>query len=122
VNIPGFEVDRSGDGRVVILRIVGRVEPKDLHLVEEAGNHLVSAGHTRFVVDCSRAETVSSMGLGLILYYKNLLVPRGGDICLAAPGKAVRSALSAASLDRVLHIYENVESAVAAMTPAADES
>jgi len=75
----------------------------------------VAGGTKRFVVDFSEAEGVSSMGLGLLLYYQNVLSGRGGGLVLAAPSAPVLRALTDANLERVMAIYGTVDQAVAAV-------
>ncbi len=112
---PGFEIDWTEERDVAILRIIGEISPADLHKVEEAGSRLIAAGHNRLVVDFSLAERISSTGMGLLLYYQNILAGTGGRLLLAAPSNAVRGLLSHARLDRVFTIYDSVGEAIAAM-------
>jgi anti-sigma B factor antagonist len=114
LGIPGFRIEREGAPEVVVLSIVGRINPLDLPVVEEAGNELISGGATRVVVDFSETEQITSTGMGLLLYYRHVLAGRDGCLLLAAPSDSVLRMLQSSNLDRVFKIYANRQEAVAA--------
>ncbi len=115
MDIPGFELDWTPERDVAILRIVGRVDGGDLHRVEEASSRLVAGGQRRVVLDCSRAEGPSSAGLGVVIYYRNLLARMGGELVMAAPRGAVLRSIRAAGIDKAVPIFDTLEEAVEAV-------
>lgn len=115
MEIPGFETERTPEGDVVIARVVGRVAPDDVPRAEEAGKGLVAGGLCRMVVDLSRAEGISSTGIGLIVYYRNVLSRRGGGLVLAGPHGVVLRAIRGVKLEKTVPIFDTVDEAVAAV-------
>jgi anti-anti-sigma factor len=113
--IPGFQVDCSFGEDVAVLRIVGRVAPADLSMVEETGRELINKGCRRFAVDLSQAEHVTSTGMGLMLYYRHVLQRSGGGLVLSCPTDNVRRLLENTNLDKVFQVYPGLEEAVAAL-------
>ena len=114
MEVRGLRVEHEGDPPVVVLRIVGRIDPLDLPFVEEAGKNLISGGEKRFVVDLSETEYISSTGVGLLLYYQHVLSQKGGCLKLTAPFGSVQRTFETTKLDDIFDIHATREEAVAA--------
>lgn len=67
---------------------------------------------SKFVVDLSDVEYCDSSGLSAILLAFRILQSNGGHIRLANPSKNVRTLIEISQLDRVLPIFDTVDSAI----------
>lgn len=64
------------------------------------------------VLDLANVEYVSSPFFGVVMRLSKHLAERGAELRLCRLRKSVMFALQACMMDRLLHIYEDVESAV----------
>lgn len=84
--VPGVEVSTIGKPEVVVFSVVGQIPPEHVSGAEELFRALIERGHRRFVIDLSRADYVSSNGVGIVVYYDKLLSKcRGRVVVVKAP-------------------------------------
>jgi anti-sigma B factor antagonist len=79
-----------------------------LRVVEE----LVTAGHTRFLLDVAAVTHLDSSGLGTLLVGYNSLKAQGGSIGLLRAPRHVRELLEMSRLTSVFRLYESEEEAL----------
>ena len=72
----------------------------------------VENGHPRFVLDCSRLESVGSSEMHLLLCCLEQAMKNNGDVRLAGLPPQARAALSQAGISRLFELYETTEHAV----------
>jgi anti-anti-sigma factor len=72
---------------------------------------LVDNGLTKIIVDCTRLESISSYGVGLLVRLHNKLASHGGDVKIAAPKSMVLQALEVMRIGKLLGIYPDVNQA-----------
>lgn len=72
---------------------------------------LVQAGIRKLIVDCKKLRFISSYGVGVLIRLHNKLATHGGDVKLAAVDSGVMRLLEVVNLNRLLHIYANVDDA-----------
>ena len=68
-------------------------------------------GVTNIVLDMSRVQIVPSLGLGVLLQLQKKYRERKQHVKLAAVQPQVKTAMAITKLDRILDLYETVESA-----------
>jgi anti-sigma B factor antagonist len=102
------------DDDVLILSADGGIDsPAAEELVADLAK-LVAAGARKLIVDCSRIDYISSYGIAVLIRLHRKLAERGGDVKLAAVDSRVVRLIELLGLDRVLHLYPNVDAARAA--------
>lgn len=111
MSLPALRIEMTQQNDVLVFRPVGWVAADGHVVLEEKLHEAFADGHRRMIVDLSAAHFVSSTGLGVFLYFKQILEDAGGRLVLAAPGAAVSKMLAAANLDRVLSISPTVDEA-----------
>ncbi len=79
---------------------------------------LIDAGLTRIIVDCSKLEFISTVGLSTLLRLHNRLKEHGGQIKLAGVHSPIVSILTVARLDHLFNIYADVPAALLAFRPS----
>ena len=117
MSFPALRIETVQHGEVLVLKPIGWVAAGGHVALEEKLQRLVAEGSRRLVVDLSAAHFVSSTGLGVFLYFKQVLEDAGGRLVLAAPGGAVQKMLIAANLDQALTICPSVAEAVRKVKP-----
>ena len=107
------EVDRD----VLVLRADGGLNAQTAGQFVDELEKLVDAGVRKIIVDCGGLDYISSYGVGLLLRLHMKLVPRGGDVKLAAIPSRVINILALAHIDRFFSIYPDVNQARLAFRP-----
>ena len=111
MSFPALRIETTRQGDVLVFRPVGWVNSEGHVVVEEKLNQAFADGNRRIIVDLSAVHFVSSTGLGVFLYFKQVLGDAGGRLVLASPGGAVSKMLVASNLDQALTICATVSEA-----------
>jgi anti-sigma B factor antagonist len=118
-----FSIVCRQSGPLTILDVQGRITLGEssrslLRVVEE----LVSAGHTRLLLDVAAVTHLDSSGLGTMLVGYNSLKAQGGSIGLLRAPRHVRELLELSRLTTVFRLFETESEALslAGAKPAAD--
>ncbi|MBN9121315.1 MAG: STAS domain-containing protein [Planctomycetes bacterium] len=105
----GFESDP--DARVVVISLVGKLDPMATEELTPRVEEAFQAGARRFVFDLSRLDYVGSLGLRLFVALHNRV--RGqGAVALSNPTAPVLTILDMTKLNRVLRHYPTRHEAV----------
>jgi len=67
--------------------------------------------YSKLVIDCGKLDSISSMGLGLMVRMQSRLKEKGGEVRLANVQKIVAEVLSLMKLDKVLGMYPSIDKA-----------
>jgi anti-anti-sigma factor len=86
-------------GDVVVISVIGRVAHDQLGRIDEAFVRLRKQGYRKFVGDCSRAEHLTSTGVGLLIYHLPQVRGEGGRLVLVRPPQSVTSHLEPLRLE-----------------------
>ncbi len=82
--------------------------------------HLVDAGLTKLIIDCSRLTHVSSHGLGVLVRLHQRMKGRGGEVKLCSVKGIVPQILQVTRLDSMIEFYPDVNRARLAFRPRAE--
>ena len=91
----------------------GRFDGNAVRELFELSNDL-PASHPKLLVDCTQVALVPSGAMGMLLTIRKRFLGHGGQLHLAVPDENVRRSFAAAHLDRLLLIFDSVESAKSA--------
>jgi anti-anti-sigma factor len=117
MSVPSLRIEMIQHNDVLLFKPIGWIATDGHVVMEEKLHEAFAQGHRRIVVDLSAAHFVSSTGLGVFLYFKQVLEDAGGVLVLAAPGGAVQKMLIAANLDQALTICPSVAEGVKKVKP-----
>jgi anti-sigma B factor antagonist len=112
-----FTVQPSGD--VIIVKVHAR--RLDTSLAPEFKAklvHLVHSGQERIVMDMAALECIDSSGLGALIAGLKALDERG-EIVLCGITPRLLSLLQLTHVDKLFHIFDNVEEAVSGLATRA---
>ncbi len=104
--IPGFTIEFLFGREVAVASIVGSIPRELVSQAEEALRRVILGGCRRIVVDCSRADRISSTGIGAVVYYGHRLAAEGGALAVVSPPEPMRSRFAELRLDTMLPICE----------------
>jgi anti-anti-sigma factor len=106
----------AGDVRRIGLE--GRLDIDGVHAAEARFTELATADPGRVVVDLAGVSLLASIGLRLLLAAARGQKARGGRLALAAARPAVRKVLLSAGIDRLMPVFDDLESARASLVSA----
>lgn len=88
-------------------------------IVREVGDQLMAAlpagAKTRFILDFSGVELVSSAMLGKLILLQRRIDAAGGKLRLCETGESVRSVFKSTNLDRLFAIDRDVRASIEAL-------
>lgn len=99
------------ENNVLVLRVDGGLDSSNAREFGDKVQKLVDAGHTRLILDCTKLDYISSMGVAVLLRLHGNMKPLGGDVKLASLHGTVWDVISIFQLDKVFAIYPDVPQA-----------
>ncbi len=109
-----MEVALRKERNLVIVSVAGRMDAVCTLDFEKNLEDQMAAGATRFILDFSALEYISSAGLQCILSAAKKLEPLGGEIELAALKGTVKEVFEISGFSSIFPIHESVDAALAA--------
>jgi anti-sigma B factor antagonist len=100
-------------GQVAIISVVGSVDTLTAPEVADFLESQLNSGQTRFVLDLSQVDFLSSAGLRVILSSHRKSRDKGGNLRLAAPQPRVGDLLSVTGVYQIVKAFPTVDEAVA---------
>ena len=110
-----MEVALRKEKNVVIVSVKGRMDAVCTMDFEKALEDQLALGETRFILDFSGLEYISSAGLQCILTTAKQLETGQGEMVLSALRGTVREVFEISGFSSIFTIYESVEAALAEM-------
>jgi anti-sigma B factor antagonist len=105
------------DGAVLVVAADGGLNQGTAHqLIDEIAEH-VKAGATQIVVDCSKLEVLSSMGLGSLLQIHARMLKLGAEVRLCGLRSMLVQVIQLSRLDKVFSVYPDVNAAKLSFRP-----
>jgi anti-sigma B factor antagonist len=80
----------------------------------------VAVAKRAVVVDLSKVNLLSSLGIRVLLLGAKAVKSKGGKLALLSPDANVRAVLEAANTDTVIPIFDDRNAAIAAVLPTSD--
>ncbi|MSR44453.1 MAG: anti-sigma factor antagonist [Phycisphaerales bacterium] len=104
-------------GDLIILRADGGLNSQTSTQLSDQVATLVAGGVRSIVVDCSKLEIISSLGLSSLLMLHTRMKRVGGEVKLCGLKGTIVQVLQITKLDRVFELYDDVEAARLAFRP-----
>jgi anti-sigma B factor antagonist len=108
---------RDGRGCTVVW-VAGELDRDTRPMLQHFLQDVVQAGARQVVLDFAEVPFMDSSGLGVLVDALKLLRDKGGRLCVAAVQEPVRNVLALSAVDRVVDVYDTVETAEDDMPPA----
>jgi anti-anti-sigma regulatory factor len=110
--IPGLEIEDVREGRILVVSVVGRILREDYDRAVEAFRDAL-VGRRAVVVDGSRAEFLSSSGVGALVYYSRQVAQAGGLMVVVKPPESVIARVPSGVFGGAVRTCDTREEAVA---------
>ncbi|MEM1207995.1 MAG: STAS domain-containing protein [Planctomycetota bacterium] len=99
------------DDNVLVVNLDGGIDSTTAKELNEALTKMVDTGFDRIVVDCSKLNYISSLGIGTLVTLHRRLKKRGGDVKLACLYGTVWDVFKISKLDLIFNIFDDVSRA-----------
>lgn len=104
-------------GDLMIMRADGGLNSGTAVQLSDQVAALVKGGVRNIIVDCSKLQIISSVGIGSLLLLHARIKRAGGEVKLAGLGGAIMQVIRITKLDGVFEMYDDVEQARLAFRP-----
>ena len=112
----GLTLSASDAGMPRVVVLAGRLDANTQLSAEAFLDELVASGASRFVLDCSGLEFLSSAGVRALLMLVKRVKPLGGAVSVSAARPHVRQLLEFSGLKALLSISNSVEDGCLALS------
>ena len=99
------------DREILVVVLGGSLNGTTTDQFNQAIQDHLDQSRTKIVIDCRNVDYISSVGLGSLVALQARLRKKGGEVKLAAIYGVAADAIHIVGLDRLLHIYGDLESA-----------
>jgi len=106
------EPEREG---IVALTIPVELDATRMPVLKAECESLFQRGKRRFLLDLGQVRFLDSSALGYLITFGNQLQAHGGQLALARPSEFFRQSVALMGLGAILHIYDDEDSARAAL-------
>jgi len=95
-----------------IVNLDGSADMSEVHTLRNQLETLSTEHQNNIIVDLSRLNFISSMGLGSLIQAHRQCRQEQGTLCLVNPQEAVARLLKTTQLDQLFSIYHSVDEAI----------
>ena len=100
------------DNSTRLIKLSGTLDIYGVGDVEVDFVRLCTGDNVCVLVDLSRVDYISSIGIPLLINSAKSLARQGGKMALLHPNKSVENVLEVTGIPLIIPIYENVQAAV----------
>ncbi|MEW6531569.1 MAG: STAS domain-containing protein [Thermodesulfobacteriota bacterium] len=106
-----MEITLNKSGQLVVVSVAGRMDTLSAPDFEKKLQEWISQGETRFVVDFSNLDYISSAGLRSLMVVAKDVRARGGELACCALKGVAKQVFDVSGFSALLPVYESVEEA-----------
>lgn len=106
---------------VAVAEVDSSILQENVPMLRSRLSQLIEENHKWIIIDLSKANYLSSMGVAVIVDVKLKANKIGGDVKLANVNQLIRSLLDITNVTRRMDIYPTIEDAAAAITKMIEE-
>ena len=101
------EIDKG----VMVLSADGGLNKDNAAAFTQDVQRVVESGVDRLIIDCTRREYLSSVGISALMLLNKRMREKGGEVKVCGVGGMTAQVLALTRLDRVFEIYPDIERA-----------
>lgn len=101
---------------ILVIAPSGRLDSSSATLFDQRLAATIDRGDTRFVIDLSTLDYISSLGLSVLLSAAKKVKRLEGSVSLAGMNERVRNVMDISGFSRIFTIFPTVEAAVGGAT------
>ncbi len=98
--------------KVHLIKLFGSVLQSDSGRIERYFTEIFSSENKNVIIDLSEANHISSSVLGQIVYMKNKLKPKNGDLRLVVFDEDLLELFELTMLNKVFQIFSSLDEAI----------
>jgi anti-sigma B factor antagonist len=102
---------RKGDD-VLVIMLTGKLDAASAEDFGKAYEAEVPSDIHKVIIDCGKLQSISSVGLGMLMRSQQRLKSKGGQIKLANVPSVIAGVLRVVHLDKVFGLYPTIGDAV----------
>jgi anti-anti-sigma factor len=106
------------ESKITLITLDGRLDLEGTQKIDQQFAYATSIRPMQLAVSLSAVPFMASIGLRTLLTAARAQAGRGGKMVLVGPNPLVRSILETAGVDRIVPIFDDLESARAGFQPA----
>ena len=111
-----MDINATKDGDILIIGLKGRLDANTSPSLEDRLVGLIDGGQTRFLVEFTEVDYISSAGLRVLLMVAKRLKNVNGRIVLASLNDHIKEVFDIAGFSSVLTIYASEKDAKASFS------
>lgn len=98
-----------------LIKLIGTLDMNGTYAIEVEFVRHCAGDHVRVLVDLSRVNYISSIGIPMLVNSAKSVAKHGGKLALLDPQKPVESILELAGIPQIIPIYRDLVSAKTAL-------
>lgn len=115
--IPPVKVKQEKKGKVLVLRISGRLDALSSEETERTVTKLITNGEHQVLFDFTGVDYLSSAGMRMLLAAYKKLKSVSGKMAVCSVGDGVMDILKMSGFDEILNVYSEEEEALKVFQP-----
>lgn len=115
-----FDLTTLEDG-IKVAKLVGRLDLQGTNEIDDRFTFSISSHSDSVLVDMSEVEFLASIGMRMLISNAKAVNRRGGKFVLVSPTPLVKDALITAGFESLIPMYDDFDSAYAAVKVAVPE-
>lgn len=110
--ILGLDINIEEVDKIIILRLLGRIDAASSSLLQSRLNVLINEGHKVVLLDFSNIDYLSSAGIRVLLTFTQKFKEKKGRFGIFSVVEDVREIIKLTGFHKILNIYKNEKEAL----------
>ena len=111
-----YKTHKAGqDNDILVMDVYGKLDTDTSAFLLDCVQGFIEDGMKKFVLDCSKLEYISSMGLGTLVRANGRLKKQDGALAISGVTGVGADVFRIMRLDHVFNMYETVEEAIGSL-------
>ncbi|KAA5540461.1 STAS domain-containing protein [Roseiconus nitratireducens] len=100
---------------VLVIEALGKLDLTTADFLLDCMHGMIARGEHKIVLDCSDLESITSVGLGVMVRANSRLKKKGGALAVAGATGIVAEVLKIVHFDKLFHLFPDVDQAAASL-------
>ena len=103
------------EGGIRVIKLIGALDMNGTYAIEVEFVRQCVGDNVRVLVDLSKVNYLSSIGIPMLINTAKSVISRGGKMALFNPQQSVAEVLDIVGIQQIIPIYDDLESAKAGL-------
>ena len=103
------------DNNIRLIKLIGALDMTGTYSIEVEFVRLCAGDNVQIIVDLSRVNYLSSIGIPMLINTAKSVTSRGGKMALFGPQQNVAEVLDIVGIQQLIPVYADMESAMAGL-------